>query len=67
MVELEVRRVLFLINGQTKSNYNLFISLQAMDFQGNIICWMFLYYSWKGNSQNKDDFFQKTMNFESGF
>ena len=22
---------------------------------------------WKGNSQNKDEFFQNTMNFESGF
>ena len=46
------------------------ISSQSMGFQRDIICWMFLHCLWKGNSQNKDEFFSKhqnTENFESYF
>lgn len=43
------------------------ISLQAMDFQLDIFCWMFLHYLCKGNFQNKDKFCQNNMmNCESG-
>ena len=39
------------------------ISLQAMDFQRDIICWMFLhYFIWKEHSENKDTLFKNTMN-----
>ena len=58
MAELEVSVVL------TRA-----ISLQANGFECDIIhvCWMFLHCLWKGNSQNKDEFFQNMINFESGF
>ena len=42
---------------------------QAMDFQRDIICRIFLdiHYLWKGSSPNMGKGFQNTMNFESGF
>ena len=42
------------------------ISLKAMDFQQDILLDVFTLFM-EGNSQNKDEFFQNTMNFESGF
>ena len=44
--------------------------LQVINFQCDIICWMFfLHYLWKGNSQNKDKVFQNmiVMIFERDF
>ena len=35
------------------------VSLEVMDFHCDIISYMFLHYVWKGNSQNKDEFFSK--------
>ena len=52
-------------NVQTKSN--LFTGDGFSHMIKIINCWMFLQYLKKGNYQNKYEFFQNTMNFESSF
>ena len=52
------------MNWENQKKSQLPISLQAMDFQRDIHCRMFLRYLWKGRSQNKGKVFQNTMNFE---